>query len=144
MRRLWTAAAVATAFSLSGCGTVANLTNCDGQGREAYGGLTRDIKFVARVCDGTEPKAIPPLSPIQLGSAGGDGRGVVILLAAGIVVCVGGMVGEVALSSVADTCTLPLIPLLNWASGSEKAGSKEPALNPSPASGQQKAEDPQR
>jgi hypothetical protein len=121
MKRLWPVAAVATAFWVSGCGTVKNLTNRDGEGREAFGGLTRDLRSFYNTADALVEK--PPDRPwINPGSgpAGAVVLGGLILVVAGVVV------GELALSTVADTLTLPILPILDRLDGSSTRPMGEP------------------
>lgn len=108
MRRALAAMAVGTALAASGCGTMWNLTDLDRQGREQFGGVTRDLRFA-----GEHPWL--PLGPLHEPSCG-DARAFLAALALlGIVevTYVAGLGTETALSLVADTCTAPLVPWIN-------------------------------
>ena len=109
MRRVWAITAVSAALSVGGCGTAKNLTNWDGEGREAYGGLTRDLHSLAPSSSSNEAKR-DTSSPFfgRPTGLGGLAVGTCALL-----VCVGVVGGEFVLSAVADTATLPLVRLLN-------------------------------
>lgn len=80
MKTLWIAAlGVIAPLLTSGCGTIANLRSGD---PEVYGGVAKDVEFM--------------MTPQTLG---GEGDSAVLML----------MAGEVGLSLVGDTLTLPLV-----------------------------------
>jgi hypothetical protein len=88
-----------------------NLTDIDSHGREAYGGVTRDLKYL------DEHPVVPP-DHFSAGSSihGSNPLGLAafLLVYPAIVVAEFGLVGtELSLSWAGDTCTLPLIPAMN-------------------------------
>jgi uncharacterized protein YceK len=82
MNTVWIAALILiTALLTSGCGTIANLRSGD---PEVHGGVAKDVEFI--------------MTPQALGG-GGTGDLAVLMLVA----------GEVGLSLVGDTLTLPVV-----------------------------------
>jgi uncharacterized protein YceK len=83
MRTVWIAVPIVISSLLpSGCGTIVNLRSGD---PEVYGGVAKDVEFV--------------MTPQALGGEGGSGGLGVLML----------MAGEVGLSLVGDTLTLPVV-----------------------------------
>lgn len=82
MKTVWSAALVLVASLLtSGCGTILNLRSGD---PNVYGGVAKDVEFI--------------MTPQNLGGEGGGDPAILMLMA-----------GEVGLSLVGDTLTLPLV-----------------------------------
>jgi hypothetical protein len=106
MRRALATAAVWTALAASGCGTVLNLTDIDRGGREAFGGVARDVNYAKQ----------HPFVPLGLPHGSGNGKALLGFLAVcGLieVTYLTGLGAETSLSLVADACTAPILPWLN-------------------------------
>jgi hypothetical protein len=113
MRRLGAVAALAAVFSAGGCGTMMTVLDIDSRGREAYGGVTRDLKFIDENPLLVPNRLLPHSSP---GCSSGSPLALagLILFPAALLTAEVGIVGtELSLSWVGDTCTLPLVPALN-------------------------------
>jgi len=111
MRRLGAVLALMAVCWSSGCGTMVNLLDLDSHGREAYGGVTRDLKFLDE-----HPVSLPGHGSPGSSWHGTNPLGLAIGLLAypAIILAQFGIVGaEVSLSWAGDTCTLPLVPMLN-------------------------------
>ncbi len=120
-KTLWTIAALATALSV-GCGTVVNVTNLDDQGREAFGGATRDIRLAFHPLD-NDAAGLKTL----LGMFGGDLKEAMIFLPLVAVGYVGCLAIDTTFSIVGDACTLPFLPLLDRRNGSGPDSQASPA-----------------
>jgi hypothetical protein len=89
-----------------------NVLDLDSHGREAYGGVTRDLKWLDEH---------PACLPDRLGSPSSSWHGsnplallILPLAYPALILAKLGIVGtEMSLSCVGDTCTLPLVPVLN-------------------------------
>lgn len=82
MKTVWNAALIlVTSLLTSGCGTILNLRSGD---PDVYGGVARDVEFM--------------MTPQNVGGKGGGDPAILMLVA-----------GEVGLSLIGDTLTLPLV-----------------------------------
>jgi hypothetical protein len=112
----WLVTTVGAIILAGGCGTMLNVTDVDNLGREAYGGVARDVEYF------DQPHSVR-LGPLVGGLGGKSALAALVLYPALVLAYPACMAAEVSLSAVGDTCTLPLLPVMDrldqviWASG---------------------------